>query len=137
MREGLVPGAEAQITVTVTDDMLARFEELGLVHPVYSTWSMVRHMELASRKVILPHLEPDEEAVGYSVSVTHLAPTPAGATVTARARLVRIEGNHVICATSAHSGSTTIGEGTTVQVIVSAAGLRARFDQIGARRPEA
>lgn len=136
MREGLVPGAEAQVTVTVTNDMLARFEELGLVHPVYSTWSMVRHMELASRKVILPYLEPDEEAVGYSVSVTHLAPAPLGATVTARARLVRIEGNQVICATSALSGSTTIGEGTTVQVVVPAAGLRARFDQIGARRPE-
>jgi len=74
MREGLRPGAEASVTISVTDDMVARFEELGLVHPVYSTWSMVRHVELASRKVILPYLEPDEEAVGYSVSVTHLAP---------------------------------------------------------------
>ncbi len=131
-----MPGAEAQVTVTVTNDMLARFEELGLVHPVYSTWSMLRHMELASRKVILPYLEPDEEAVGYSVSITHLAPAPLGATVTARARLVRIEGNQVICAVAALSGSTTIGEGTTVQVVVPAAGLRARFDQIGAWRPE-
>ena len=136
MREGLAPGAEAQVTVTVTDDMLARFEELGLVHPVYSTWSMVRHMELASRKVILPYLEAGEEAVGYSVSVTHLAPTPAGATVTARARLVRVDGNQIVCAVSAHNGSTTIGEGTTVQVVVSAAGLRVRFDEIGARSPE-
>ncbi len=130
-----MPGAEAQVTVTVTNDMLARFEELGLVHPVYSTWSMVRHMELASRKVILPYLEPDEEAVGYSVSVTHLAPTPVGATVTARARLVRIDGNQIVCATSAHNGRTTIGEGTTVQVVVPGAGLRARFEQIGVRWP--
>jgi len=113
MREGLRPGAEASVTISVTDDMVARFEELGLVHPVYSTWSMVRHVELASRKVILPYLEPDEEAVGYSVSVTHLAPAPVGATVTARARLVRVDGNQVICEVTANRGTTTIGEGTT------------------------
>ena len=109
MREGLRPGAEASVTISVTDDMVARFEELGLVHPVYSTWSMVRHVELASRKVILPYLEPDEEAVGYSVSVTHLAPAPVGATVTARARLVRVDGNQVICEVTANRGTTTIG----------------------------
>ncbi len=137
MRQGLVPGTGGEVTVTVTDDMLARFEELGLVHPVYSTWTMIRHMELASRKVILPYLEPHEEAVGYSVSVTHTAPTPAGATVTARARLVRIEGNQVFCAVEAHHNETKIGEGTTVQVVLPAAELRARFEAIGARRPPA
>jgi len=123
------------VIVTVTDDMVARFEELGLVHPVYSTWSMVRHMELASRKVILPYLEPGEEALGYSVSVTHLAPTATGSTVTARARLLRIEGNRIVCATSAHNGVTMIGEGTTVQMVVQAHVLRARFDAIGVPRP--
>ena len=136
MRQGLVPGAAAEVRVAVTDDMLARFEELGLVHPVYSTWTMVRHMELASRKVILPYLEPHEEAVGYSVSVTHTAPTPAGATVTARARLVHIEGNKVTCAVSVDNGTTTIGEGTTVQMVVSAQALRDRFAQIGASQPK-
>jgi len=134
MRPGLVPGTEGQVIVTVTDDMVARFEELGLVHPVYSTWSMVRHMELASRKVILPYLEPGEEAVGYSVSVTHLAPTATGSTVTARAWLLRIEGNKIVCATSAHNGVTTIGEGTTVQMVVPSQVLRARFDAIGVPR---
>ena len=123
------------MTVTVTDNMLARFEELGLVHPVYATWFMVKHMELASRKVVLPFLEPHEEAVGYSVSVTHIAPTPAGATVTARARLVGIDGNQVVCAVSAHNGVTTIGRGTTIQLVVSRDTLRARLADIGATRP--
>src|SRR3990172_3239130 len=72
--------------------MVAWFEELGVVHPVYSTWAMVRHMELASRKVILPFLEPGEDAVGYSVNVTHFAPTPVGMQVTVHATLQRIEG---------------------------------------------
>ncbi len=123
------------MTVTVTEDMLAHFEDLGLVHPVYATWFMVKHMELASRKVILPFLEPHEEAVGYSVSVTHIAPTPAGATVTARARLVGIDGSQIVCAVSAHNGVTTIGQGTTIQMLVPADTLRARLPEIGAARP--
>src|SRR5574337_102694 len=93
MRDGLAPGAQAQVTIVVTPAMVAEFEELGLVHRVYSTWAMVHHMELACRKVILPYLEPDEEAVGYSVSVTHLAPTPVGMKVTVTARLEQIDGN--------------------------------------------
>ncbi len=135
MRAGLTPGIEASVTVTVTEDMLAHFEDLGLVHPVYATWFMVKHMELASRKVILPFLEPHEEAVGYSVSVTHIAPTPAGATVTARARLVGIDGSQIVCAVSAHNGVTTIGQGTTIQMLVPADTLRARLPEIGAARP--
>ena len=135
MRAGLTPGTEASVTITVTEDMLARFEELGLVHPVYATWFMVKHMELASRKVVLPFLEPHEDAVGYSVSVTHVAPTPVGAMVTARARLVGIDGNQIVCAVSAHNGVTTIGQGTTIQMLVPADTLRARLAEIGAIRP--
>src|SRR4030065_1863936 len=90
MKPGLRPGAEASVTVTVTPDMLATFEELGAVHPLYSTWSMVRHMELASRKIILPYLEPDEDAVGYSISVTHLAPTRRGVRGTAHAGALEV-----------------------------------------------
>jgi predicted thioesterase len=135
MRHGLEPGVEASVTITVTEEMLARFEHLGLVHPVYSTWSMVRHMELASRKIILPYLEDDEEAVGYNVSVTHRAPTPLGGLVTARARLVAVEGSQVICAVSAHNERGLIGEGTTIQVVLPVDALRARLADAGTPHP--
>ena len=125
MKPGLRPGAEASVTVTVTPDMLATFEELGAVHPLYSTWSMVRHMELASRKIILPYLEPDEDAVGYSISVTHLAPTRSGARVTARARLLEIAGPRIICAVEAYNDREKIGEGTQVQVVMPKSRIRA------------
>src|SRR5256886_16774462 len=98
--------------------MLATFEELGPVHPLYSTWSMVRHMELACRKIILPYLEPDEDAVGYSVNVTHLASTGVSDRVTARARLVQIEGRRIVRAVVAHNSPEQIGEGTQVEVMV-------------------
>ncbi|MDR7512806.1 MAG: thioesterase [Armatimonadota bacterium] len=131
MRAGLAAGDEAEVTVTVTDEMLARFDDLGLVHPVYSTWSMVKHMELASRHVILPYLEPEEEAVGHAVSVTHHSPTPSGARVTVRARLVTVQGNQVICAVAAHNDRGLIGEGTTIQIVLPKDVLRARFAAAG------
>lgn len=118
MKPGLRQGAEAAVTVTVTQEMLATFEELGPVHPLYSTWSMVRHMELACRKIILPFLEPGEEAVGYSINVTHLAPTEVGDRVTARARLVSVTGRKIVCAVEAFNSKEKIGEGTQVQALV-------------------
>jgi predicted thioesterase len=124
MKSGLRPGVEASVTVTVTPDMLATFEELGAVHPLYATWSMVRHMELACRKIILPYLEPGEDAVGHSISVTHLGPSRVGDRVTARARLLEVRGNRIICAVDAHNQTGKIGEGTQVQVLLSKETLR-------------
>lgn len=134
MREGLVPGAEAQVSFVVTPDMTAEFEELGPVHPVYSTWTMVRHMELASRKIILPFLDADEEAVGYSISVTHLAPTPVGMRVTVTARLERIDGNRIVCDVEAVNELTRIGEGTQVQIVLPKQRLAARIAQMSGHR---
>jgi len=127
VRDGLSPGAEASVTVTVTADMLATFEELGPVHPLYATWSMVRHMELACRKIILPYLLPDEDAVGHSISVTHLAATAAGEQVTARARLLRVDGRRIICAVDAYNEREKIGEGTQVQLLVPRGRLAGRI----------
>ena len=128
MKPGLHPGAEASVTVTVTPDMLATFEELGAVHPLYATWSMVRHMELACRKIILPYLEPDEDAVGHSISVTHLGPGRVGDRVTARARLLEMRGNRIVCAVEAHTATGKIGEGTQVQVLLPRGALRQLID---------
>ncbi len=128
MKPGLRPGAEASVTVTVTPEMLATFEELGAVHPLYSTWSMVRHMELACRKIILPYLELEEDAVGHSISVTHVGASRAGERVTARARLLEVRGNRIICAVEAHNEHGKIGEGTQVQVVLARSALRELTD---------
>ena len=45
-------GYEAVFETVVTPEMTVRFEELGPVHPVYATYWMVKHMELAGRKII-------------------------------------------------------------------------------------
>ena len=132
MRDGLIPGTAAEVELIVTDAMAVHFDELGSVHPVYATWMMIKHMEEAGRKVILPFLEPDEDAVGYAIDVVHLAPTPVGARVRARAVLERVEGRRIHCRVEAHNEREKIGEGRTVQVVVSRTRLEARFRDIGA-----
>lgn len=118
MKPGLRPGATAELEVTVEDSMVARFDTLGLVHPVYATWAMVRHMEEASRRLILPYLEPDEDAVGWSVEVVHLAPTPLGMRVVVRAILDRLEERRVYTRVEAFNERTKVGEGRHVQALV-------------------
>jgi predicted thioesterase len=134
MKPGLQPGATGEVTIVVTQAMLAWFEELGIIHPVYATWAMVRHMELASRKVILPFLEAGEDAVGHSVNVTHFAPSPLGARITVRATLTGVEGNRIYCRVEAFNGKEQIGAGETVQVLLPRAQLTQRFHPPGPPR---
>ena len=132
MREGLITGTTGAVEITVTEAMVARFDDLGLVHPVYATWMMVKHMEEASRKVILPFLEEDEDAVGHAVQVVHLAPTPVGMRVRVRAALDRVDGRRIHCRIEATNERERIGEGTTIQIVVSRHRLREQFRALGA-----
>jgi len=132
MRAGLVPGHAAEVEITVTDGMVARFDELGLAHPVYSTWMMAKHMEEASRKMILPFLEDDEDAVGYAIDVVHLAPTAVGEPVRVRAILDRVEGRRIHCRLEAFNRRERIGEGHNIQVVVSRRRLQEKLRAIRA-----
>lgn len=127
MLPGLHVGAAATVHVTVTPAMVATFDELGPVHPVYSTWNLVRHMEEASRKLILPFLEPFEEAVGYRVEVTHLAPALVGRRVEVTAYLAELDDRQIVCDVTAHSGRALIGRGRTVQVMTTKTRLAQRL----------
>ncbi len=130
MKQGLHSGAEATVTITVTPEMLATFEELGPVHALYATWSMVRHMELACRKIILPFLESHEDAVGHSITVTHTAPTGLGEQVTAYAKLLEVDGRRIICAVEARNSREMIGEGTEIQMVVRREWLQQRIKEL-------
>ncbi len=132
MRDGLVPGTAGELRIAVTDAMVANFDDLGMVHPVYSTWMMVKHLEEASRKVILPFLEDDEDALGHAIDVVHLAPTPVGMSVLARAIVEKVDGRRVYCRLEAFNTREQIGTGHNVQVVVSRKRLLERFREIGA-----
>jgi predicted thioesterase len=127
-------GYEASFETVVTEAMTVAFEELGPVHPVYATYWLAKHMELAGRKIILPFLAPDEEGIGSAVEVRHLASALPGMRVTVVARHERTEGNRVYAATEAYNElGDLIGTGRTEQVILPKAKVAALFSRLQAR----
>ncbi len=120
MKPGFNPGIVREVTVTVTAEMCPTFDGV-LVHPCYSTWSLVHHMELAARKVLVDFLEPHEEGIGSHVSVDHLAACRLGKTVRVRAELLSVSGDHhprVTCVVSAFDGDRLLARGRQVQVVM-------------------
>jgi fluoroacetyl-CoA thioesterase len=117
MRPGLKIGESAEVRTVVTTDMFARFEG-ETIHPTYSTVSMVYHMEWASRKIILPYLEEQEEGMGGAVSVKHLSPAPKGTEIKITAEVSDLWENVVITKVVAKKSTTVIGVGEVKQVIL-------------------
>lgn len=117
MRDGLKAGRTASIEVIVTPDMFARFEG-KLVHPVYSTVSMVYHMEWASRQIILPFLEDDEEGMGGAVTVKHIAPCIEGAKVVITATVTDLQENSILTNVRAETNGRLVGVGEVKQVVL-------------------
>lgn len=118
--------------LTVTDAMTVDFEqpqaELGKLHPVYATYWLTKHMELVSRKIILPFLEEGDAGIGFEVSVKHLGPALPGMKVTLSAEHVKTEKNRVYARCEAFNElGDKIGEGTTTQVIVQEGKLEQSF----------
>ena len=121
-------GAAATLEVVVTDDMTVDFTELGRVHPVYATYNMAKHFEEAGRKLLLRHLDPDEDGLGRSVTVEHLAPSWVGDRLRIEARCVEVRSNRVTCeCTATDADGREVGRGSTVQVALPTAELEERI----------
>ncbi|MFD1019215.1 thioesterase family protein [Thalassobacillus hwangdonensis] len=117
MKPGMEIGQKATHTITVTDEMFASFEG-EVVHPTYSTVSMVYHMEWTARKIILPFLEEDEEGMGAAVNIKHVRPAPKGSTIIVTAELTKIKENVVLTEMTAESEGELVGLGEVKQVIL-------------------
>lgn len=135
-------GFEAHHSVLVTPAMTVDFEvqddaRLGALHPVYATYWLAKHMELVSRKIILPYLEDHEEGIGHRVEVDHLASALPGMRVAVTGVFERQAGNrvHVACSAVSELGDL-IGRGATVQVILDRARLEHSFDTLRGRWAE-
>jgi predicted thioesterase len=132
MKSGFVPGIVREVDAVVTDDMCPAFDGV-VVHRVYSTWSMVHHMEMAARRVLVDFLDDDEEGVGARVCVDHHSPARVGTRVTVRAELTDVRHNRAVCRVTAWDGDRLLGEGEQVQVILKKGRIRALFERSGVR----
>jgi fluoroacetyl-CoA thioesterase len=129
-------GASASKSVIVTREMT-----VAHLHPnmpeVYGTPMMIYLMEVAAAEAIEKYLPGGWTSVGAMVSVKHLAATPVGFTVTARAEVVEVNGRQISFAVEAHDGTEKIGEGTHLRGIINLEKFQARFKAKAAKPPAA
>lgn len=118
-------GLTGEATVEVVPEVTARHLGSGTV-AVFATPEMVRLMERAAVNALKPYLAEGQQSVGVMVNVRHLAATPLGATVTARATLVAVAGRRLTFAVSAHDGTDLIGEGTHERALIDLARFEAK-----------
>jgi predicted thioesterase len=93
--------------------------------PVLATPVMVNLMEAAALAAAERFLAPGHQSLGTHLDVRHIAATPVGMRVQARAELVAIEGRNLRFRVEARDERELIGDGVHVRVIVNVE----RFDQ--------
>jgi len=129
------PGLAGESTQIVTEQLTAASFGSGLVH-AFATPAMIALMENASVNAIQQYLESRETSVGVEVNVKHLAATPVGMRVRARAEVVRIGRRRVTFRVEAWDQRERIGGGTHVRAIVDEGEFKARISEKTAQTQE-
>lgn len=100
-------------------------DEFLAMPEVFATGFLVGFLEWACIKAINPHLDwPHEQTVGTHIDVSHLAATPARLTVTAKVKLVAIDGKKLTFEVEAHDSVDLISQGKHERFIIN----RKKFD---------
>lgn len=104
-------GLIGEMEMTVTEDDTAERWGSGLV-PVLGTPTLVAILENAAVKALNGHLPPGQTSVGGRMDIRHLAPTPVGMDIRARAELVKVRDRRLVFRVEAWDEAEKIGEGT-------------------------
>ena len=106
-----VVGLTGTYRMTVEDRHLAPAQEGDPRVAVLSTPYVVWLMERAVTDAIRDHDNPDEVSLGTRVELDHLAPTPPGRRVSARAVLTGIDGPRLLFEIEVHDGAELAARG--------------------------
>ena len=122
----LDPGLEGIVKVVVDAGMTATAFDSGPVDGL-ATPAMVALMEAACMRAVADAMAPGQSSVGVHLDVEHLAPTPVGMAVVARARLLRVEDRKLYFSVRAEDQAGEIGRGTHERVLIDLAQFEARI----------
>jgi len=120
-------GTRGSFSLVVSPEHLAnRFKDASLP-AVLSTPVMIMAMENAALEAIKPYFEAGESAVGTRVDISHLAATPVGHRILAKAEVTATDGRHIEFRVSAADGAEEIGRGTHGRIVIDLAKFSARM----------
>jgi fluoroacetyl-CoA thioesterase len=85
---------------------------------VFATPALVGLLDVLAHECIMPTLETDQGTVGTKININHLAATPIGMKVRAKAEVIEIEGKRVLVKVEAYDEHEQIASGTVERYIV-------------------
>ena len=115
--DAIQPGLAGTYSVVVADEHVP-LHLRGTNAEVVATPELVRFMEKAAMAALEKHLDPDQTSVGTKVSLTHMAGTPKGMRVEARARLVERDRRRCVFEVEIHDEVELVARGTNERFIV-------------------
>ncbi len=128
------PGLVGEATLVVGETHTASHLGSGGVN-VLATPIMIALLEDAARSSVDFKLDQGQMSVGVNLNVSHLAATPVGMRVTARAELVAVDGRRLTFKVEAHDEQEKIGEGTHTRAIINLDRFMARVHEKAKTRP--
>lgn len=120
-------GLVGELKLVVTEHLTASAYGSGLV-AAFATPAMVGLMEGASVNAIQKYLIAGQTSVGTEVCIKHLAATPIGLNVRARAEVTGVDGRRVTFKVQAWDDRELIGEGTHARMIIDEARFNVRIN---------
>jgi fluoroacetyl-CoA thioesterase len=120
----LRPGLSGTATLVVAEEHTAPRVGSGRVH-VLATPVMINLIEAAALEAVERLLPAGHQSLGTVLNVRHIAATPVGLRVTARAEVTGVEGRTIRFRVEASDEKELIGDGTHERVVVNVA----KFDQ--------
>ncbi len=116
MKASLAPGVTTTARIAVDRERTIDF--MGEKARVYATPMLVRDIELASRELLLAHLDPGEDTVGTRVEIDHTAATLMGQVVALTVTVAEVKGRAVVLRFEGHDGVDAICHGTHHRFVV-------------------
>ena len=113
----LAPGLSGEAAITVSNAETAASLGSGSIS-VYATPAMVALMENAAVRAVEGHMTPGQTTVGSQIDVHHIAATPVGMQVRAKAELIEVQGRKLSFRIQAWDKIEKIGEATHDRYIV-------------------
>lgn len=114
---GFTIGLTGEASVLVETGNTAKTAGSGALE-VFATPSMIALMEGAATNALKEIMPSDSTSVGTMIDVKHLAATPVGMRVTAKAILVEVDGKRLGFTVEAYDEKEKIGEGRHERFIV-------------------
>ena len=116
----LTPGLHGEIEIVVAEADTAHAHGNTGVH-VLATPRLVGLLEAAAIRAVADHLPTGAGTVGTHLDIRHLAATPLGMRVTARATLRQVDGRRLVFDVEARDEAEPVASGTHERVQITQA----------------